>query len=64
MGAEGMYGGIAGCGFAAEQFTDLTAQDVTITVGDDCRWIGGITGYAGGYPAEGLGMKAEKMPSG
>ena len=49
-------GGISGCGFAAEQFTDLTAQDVTITVGDDCRWIGGITGYAGGYPAEELGM--------
>ncbi len=49
-------GGISGCGFAAEQFTDLTAQDVTLTVGDDCRWIGGITGYAGGYPAEELGM--------
>ena len=55
---NGCYGigGISGCGFAAEQFTDLTAQDVTITVGDDCRWIGGITGYAGGYPAEELGM--------
>ncbi|MBQ6174102.1 MAG: hypothetical protein IJK28_05715 [Clostridia bacterium] len=49
-------GGISGCGFAAEQFTGLTARDVTITVGDDCRWIGGITGYAGGYPAEELGM--------
>ena len=49
-------GGISGCGFAAEQFTDLTARDVTITTGDDCRWIGGITGYAGGYPVEELGM--------
>ena len=49
-------GGISGCGFAAEQFTDLTAQDVTITVGDSCRWIGGITGYAGGYPVAELGM--------
>ena len=49
-------GGISGCGFAAEQFTGLTARDVTITVGENCRWIGGITGYAGGYPAEELGM--------
>ena len=49
-------GGISGCGFAAEQFTDLTAQNVTITVGDNCRWIGGFTGYAGGYPVEELGM--------
>ncbi len=49
-------GGISGCGFAAEQFTGLTAQDVTITVGDNCRWIGGITGYAGGYPVAELGM--------
>ena len=49
-------GGISGCGFAAEQFTGLTAQNVTITVGDNCRWIGGITGYAGGYSIEELGM--------
>lgn len=35
-------GGISGCGFASEQFTNLTARDVNITVGDDCRWIGGI----------------------
>ncbi len=49
-------GGISGCGFTSEQFTNLTAQDVTITAGDNCRWIGGITGYAGGYPVEGLGM--------
>ena len=29
---------------------------VTITAGDNCRWIGGITGYAGGFPDESLGM--------
>ena len=49
-------GGISGCGFTSEQFTNLTARDVVISVGDDCFWIGGITGYAGGYPDEELGM--------
>ena len=49
-------GGISGCGFAAEKFTDLVAQNVSIAVGDNCFWIGGITGYAGGYPIEELGM--------
>lgn len=49
-------GGISGCGFAAEQFTDCIAEDVTITAGDDCFWIGGITGYAGGFADESLGM--------
>ena len=49
-------GGISGCGFAAKQFTGLTARDVTITAGSGCRWIGGITGYAGGYRNEELGM--------
>ena len=34
----------------------MTAQNVTITAGNDCFWIGGITGYAGGYPVEELGM--------
>ena len=55
---NGCYGigGISGCGFTSEEFTNLTARDVVITVGDDCRWIGGITGYAGGYPVEELGM--------
>ena len=33
-----------------------SAEDVTITTGDDCRWIGGITGYAGGYADEQYGM--------
>ena len=49
-------GGISGCGFASEEFTGLTAKDVTITAGSGCFWIGGITGYAGGYPVEELGM--------
>ena len=49
-------GGVSGCGFAAEQFTDNVAEDVTITAGDDCFWIGGITGYAGGFADESLGM--------
>ncbi len=49
-------GGVSGCGFAAEQFTDCTAEDVTIIAGDDCFWIGGITGYAGGFAEESLGM--------
>ncbi len=49
-------GGISGCGFAAEQFTDDVAENVAITAGDDCFWIGGITGYAGGFADEGFGM--------
>ena len=49
-------GGVSGCGFAAEQFTDCTAADVTITAGDNCFWIGGVTGYAGGYADEQYGM--------
>ena len=49
-------GGVSGCGFAAEQFSDCVAQDVTITAGDNCFWIGGITGYAGGYPDAQYGM--------
>ena len=49
-------GGVSGCGFGAEEFTDCTAQDVTITAGDNCFWIGGITGYAGGYEDEAFGI--------
>ena len=49
-------GGVSGCGFAAEQFTDNVAENVTITAGDNCFWIGGITGYAGGFDDESLGM--------
>ena len=49
-------GGISGCGFAAEQFTDNTAENVKIVAGDHCFWIGGITGYAGGFPDASFGM--------
>ena len=49
-------GGVSGCGFAAEQFTDCAAENVTITAGDNCFWIGGVTGYAGGYPDAQYGM--------
>jgi len=49
-------GGVSGCGFAAEQFTDNVAENVAITAGDNCYWIGGITGYAGGFADESLGM--------
>ena len=49
-------GGVSGCGFASEHFTDNTAENVKITAGDNCVWIGGITGYAGGFPDASLGM--------
>ena len=49
-------GGVSGCGFAAEQFTDCAAENVTITAGDNCFWIGGVTGYAGGYPDAQYGL--------
>lgn len=42
-------GGVSGCGFGAEEFTNCKAVDVQITAGADCFWIGSITGYAGGY---------------
>ena len=49
-------GGISGCGFGAEEFTDCAASDITITTGNDCYWIGGITGYAGGYEDQAFGI--------
>ena len=49
-------GGISGCGFGSEEFTDCTAQDVVISCGDNCFWIGGITGYAGGFEDEAAGV--------
>ena len=49
-------GGISGCGFGAEEFTDNTAENVTITAGDNCFWIGGITGYAGGFENPDFGV--------
>lgn len=49
-------GGISGCGFGAEEFTNCYAHDVTITAGEGAFWIGGITGYAGGYEDENAGV--------
>ncbi len=48
-------GGVSGCGFGAEEFTNCKASDVTITTGAGCYWIGSITGYAGGYEAQEYG---------
>ena len=49
-------GGISGCGFGAEEFTDCTSDTVTIEAGDNCFWIGGLTGYAGGFEDEQAGV--------
>ena len=49
-------GGISGCGFASERFEGNTAENVKISVGDNCFWIGGITGYSGGFEDESLGL--------
>ena len=42
-------GGVSGCGFGAEEFTNCSAKDVSIKVGENCFWVGSITGYAGGF---------------
>ena len=49
-------GAVSGCGFAAEEFTRCTAENVSITLGDGCFWIGGVTGYCGGYADASFGM--------
>ena len=36
-------GGVSGCGFGAEEFTNCKASNVTITAGAGCYWIGSIT---------------------
>ena len=54
-------GGISGCGFGAEEFTDCTAENVTINAGDNCYWIGGLTGYAGGYEEEEAGIPVTEI---
>ena len=53
-------GGISGCGFASEEFTNNTAENVLITAGKNAYWIGGITGYAGGFGDE-FGMPVTKV---
>ena len=54
-------GGISGCGFGSEHFSDCTAENVTITAAGGCSWIGGITGYAGGFEAEEAGIPVTKV---
>lgn len=49
-------GGVAGCGFGAEEFTGNAAENVTITVGNNATLIGGIVGYIGGYEDENYGI--------
>lgn len=60
---SGCYGvgGISGCGFGSEYFTGCAAEDVTITVGDNCSYIGGITGYCGGYEPAELGVPVTQV---
>lgn len=55
---NGCYGlgGLTGCGFGAGYFKDCAVSDVTVTAGTDTKWFGGITGYAGGYEDETLGV--------
>ena len=54
-------GGISGCGFGSPEFTDDFAKDVTITAGEGTFWIGAITGYAGGYEDEAMGVAVTKF---
>ena len=49
-------GSVSGCAFGAEEITGCSAADVTITAGDGSFWIGGITGYAGGFEDESAGV--------
>ncbi len=55
------FGGVSGCGFGAEYITGCVAEDVSITVGDNCSHIGGITGYCGGYEPAELGVPVTKV---
>ena len=54
-------GGISGCGFGAEEFTDCIAENVSITAGSGCFWIGGVTGYAGGYAVQEAGIPVTRV---
>ena len=54
-------GGVSGCGFGSEFFRDCAAEDVKITAGDRCSYIGGITGYCGGYEPAELGVPVTKV---
>ena len=54
-------GAISGSGFGSEEFTNCTAENVRITVGDNVRLVGGLTGYAGGYEDETYGVAVTKI---
>ena len=54
-------GGISGCGFGSEEFTDCKAENIEIKAGDNCFWIGGITGYAGGFEDEAAGVPVTEL---
>ena len=45
-------GAVSGSGLGSEEFTNCTAENVRITVGDNVSLLGGLTGYAGGYEDE------------
>jgi len=49
-------GAVSGSGFGSEEFTNCIAENVQITVGDNARMVGGLTGYAGGYEDETAGL--------
>ena len=49
-------GAISGSGFGSEEVINCTAENVRITVGDNARMVGGLTGYAGGYEDETYGI--------
>ena len=49
-------GVISGCGFGSEEFTNCFAHDAVLTAGEGSRWIGKITGYAGGFEDESAGI--------
>ena len=60
---SGCYGigGVSGCGFGSEYFTNCVAEDVTITAGDNSSFIGGITGYCGGYEIAEAGVPVTQV---
>ena len=49
-------GAVSGSGLGSEEFTNCTAENVQMKVGDNARMVGGLTGYAGGYEDEASGL--------
>ena len=60
---NGCYGlgAVSGSGFGSEEFTNCTAENVQITVGDNARMVGGLTGYAGGYEDSAYGVAVTEI---